>query len=87
MLQCLNDKEAKEVLSEIHDGLCKNHARGQSLVYKALLQGFYWPTMKQYVADYEKKCEKCQKYSALIRAHTERLMAIFCLWPFAKWGN
>ena len=41
--------------------------------------------MKQDVADYAKKFEKCQKYSALIRAHSEQLTAIFCLWPFPKW--
>ena len=42
--------------------------------------------MKQYVADYARKCEKCQRYSTLIRAHPERLTAIFCPWPFAKCG-
>ena len=42
--------------------------------------------MKQDVADYAKKCEKCQRYSTLIRAHLERLTASFCPWPFAKWG-
>ena len=26
LLRCLNDKEAKDVLSEIHDGVCENHA-------------------------------------------------------------
>ena len=32
------------------------------------------------------KCDKCQRYSVLIRAHPERLTIIFCPWPFAKWG-
>ena len=59
---------------------------GQSLAHKALLQGFFWPTMKQDPTDYAKKCNKYQRYSALIRAHPERLTVIFCPWPFAKWG-
>ena len=59
LLQCLNDKEAKEVLSEIHNGVCGNHAGGQSLAHKALLQGFYWPEMKQDATDYVRKCDKC----------------------------
>ena len=42
--------------------------------------------MKQDAADYTKKCDKCQRYSALIWAHPERLTIIFCPWPFAKWG-
>ena len=41
LLRCLDDKKAKEVLSEIHDGVCGNHTGGQSLAHKALLQGFY----------------------------------------------
>ena len=52
----------------------------------ALLQGFFWPTINQDAADYAKKYDKCQSYSALIWAHTERLMVIFCPWPFTKWG-
>ena len=41
LLRCLDAKEAKEVLNEIYDGVCGNHAGGQSLAHKALLQGFY----------------------------------------------
>ena len=71
LLRCLDDKKAKEVLSEIHDGVCGNHVGGQSLAHKALLQRFYWPTMKQDAADYAKKFDMCQRYSALIRAYPE----------------
>ena len=42
--------------------------------------------MKQDAADFARKCDKCQRYLALIRAHPERLTIIFCLWPFVKWG-
>ena len=52
LLQRINDKEAKEVISEIRYGIYENHAGRQSLAYKALLQGFYWPTIKQDTADY-----------------------------------
>ena len=31
LLRCLNSREAKQVLSEIHDGVCGNHGNGQSL--------------------------------------------------------
>ena len=86
LLHCLNDEKAKRVLNEIHDGVCGNHSGGQSLAHKALLQGFYWPTMKRDATEYARKCDKCQRYSALIRAHPERLTVIFCPWPFAKWG-
>ena len=41
--------------------------------------------MKQDAAEYAKNYDKCQTYSALIRAQPERLMVIFCLWPFENW--
>ena len=42
--------------------------------------------MKQDAAEYARKCDKWQRYLALIRAHPERLTVIFCPWPFANWG-
>ena len=41
LLRCFSNKESEKVLSEIHDGVCGNHAGGQSLTHKALLQGFH----------------------------------------------
>ena len=67
-------------------GVCGNHAGGQSLAHKALLQGYYWPTMKADVTLYAKKCDRCQRYSNLMKAPPTELTAIFCPWPFAKWG-
>ena len=57
LLRCLNVEEAKQVLSEIQDRVCEKHTGGQSLAHKVLLQGFYWPTMKQDAAEYARKCD------------------------------
>ncbi|KAJ4715114.1 Retrovirus-related Pol polyprotein from transposon opus [Melia azedarach] len=45
-LRCLHPDEADYVLREIHEGACGNHSGGRSLAYKALRQGYYWPTMQ-----------------------------------------
>ena len=37
--QCFNDVEAKNVLREVHDGVCGNHAARQSLTLKLLRLG------------------------------------------------
>ena len=84
LLRCLGPEEAQAVLQEIHEGVCGNHAGGQSLAHKALLQGYYWPTMKADAALYAKKCDRCQRYSNLMKAPPTELTAIFCPWPFAK---
>ena len=43
LLKCVTFSKAKYIIGEIHEGTCENHAGGQSLVFKALRQGYYWP--------------------------------------------
>ena len=52
LMRCLSETEAREILKEIHEGACGNHAGGRSLAHKALRLGYYWPTMEQDAADY-----------------------------------
>ncbi|XP_024028923.1 uncharacterized protein LOC112093842 [Morus notabilis] len=84
--RCLNDEEARGVLREIHEGVCGNHAGGQSLALKVLRQGYYWPTLKKDAFQYARRCDKCQKYASIPRAPPESLTSILSPWPFAKWG-
>ena len=41
LMSFLAEEEADYVLKEIQAGICGNHARGQSITFKALRQGFY----------------------------------------------
>ena len=36
--------------------------------------------------DYVKTCDKCQRFSNLIRQPSEELTPITASWPFAQWG-
>ena len=44
LLLCVDRDQASYILTEIHEGICGNHAGGRSLSMKALRQGYYWPT-------------------------------------------
>ena len=35
---------------------------------------------------YVKACDKCQKFSNIIRQSIEELTPMTALWPFAQWG-
>jgi hypothetical protein len=37
-------EEGKDILEEIHKGVCDNHASSCTLVSKAFQRAFYWPT-------------------------------------------
>ena len=41
LLKCVAPSEARYIMREIHEGICGNHAGGQSLAFKTLRQGYY----------------------------------------------
>ena len=45
ILKCIAGKDVDYVLREVHQGICGNHIGAQALVGKALIQGYYWPTI------------------------------------------
>ena len=86
LLKYVNLEEGNYILQEIHERICDNHVGGQSLVYKALRQGYFWPTMKTDAMDFTRKCDKCQKFSCIPRLHPEKLTSMTSPWPFVVWG-
>ena len=52
LLKCTLPTETKNIMREIPEGICGNHAGGQLLAFKALRQGYYWPTMKADCIEY-----------------------------------
>ena len=78
--------EEKNIMWEIYEGRYGNHTGGQSLAFKALRQGYYWPTMKADCMEYTRKCDKCQRFSPVSIAHPEELISMTSPWPFAIWG-
>ena len=59
---------------------------GQALAYKAIRQGYYWPIMKKDVAEFMKRCDKCQRFSSYTKSQPKTLNSMVILWPFAIWG-
>ena len=54
--------------------------------YKALRQGYFWPTMKTDAMDFARKCDKCQRFFSIPKSHLEKLTSMISPWPFAVWG-
>jgi hypothetical protein len=44
LLKCISVTEGKQLLHEIHSGMCSHHLGRRALVQKAFRQGFYWPS-------------------------------------------
>ena len=85
-LRCLCHKEADYVIREVHEGICGNHSGARSLVHKLIRAGYYWLTMMKDAQTYVKACDKCQRFSNLIRQPSNELTPMMAPWPFAQWG-
>jgi hypothetical protein len=41
LMKCVGTEEGRQILREIHEGVCRNHAASRTLVGKAFRSGFY----------------------------------------------
>ncbi|XP_057975927.1 uncharacterized protein LOC131163347 [Malania oleifera] len=67
LLRCVEAKEVRQVMREVHKGVCGTHAGGHSLAQKILKSKYYWMTMERDCIDYTQKCHKCQVYGDRIQ--------------------
>jgi ornithine carbamoyltransferase len=56
LMKCVPQQEGKDILEEIHEGVCGNHASSRTLVSKAFRRAFYWPTA---LGDAEELVRRC----------------------------
>jgi hypothetical protein len=59
LMKCVHMEEGRDILQEIHEGVCGNHAASHTLVGKAFRFGFYWPTT---LANVEALVRQCTNY-------------------------
>nr|XP_023893874.1 uncharacterized protein LOC112005804 [Quercus suber] len=58
----------------------------RDVLYKRVRTGYFWPTMQKDAESYVKACDKCQRFSNVIRQPPEDLTPMTAPWPFAQWG-
>ena len=59
LMKCVTLEEGKDIPSEIHKGVCGNHAASRTLVGKAYRLGFFWPMVVSDVEDLVRRCPGC----------------------------
>jgi ribonuclease HI len=80
--QCVDPKEARYILEEIHSGDCGHHAAPRALVAKAFRHGFYWLTAKANTEEIIDKCKGCQFYARQAHLPAQDLQPILLTWSF-----
>jgi ribonuclease HI len=61
--RCVPIPQGRELLRDIHAGVCGHHAAPRTLVGNAFRQGFYWPTAVADASEIVRTCEGCQFYA------------------------
>jgi hypothetical protein len=84
--RCIPIPEGRELLRDIHAGICGHHAAPRTLVGNAFRQGFYWPTAVADASEIVRTCEGCQFYARKSNLSAHVMQTIPITWPFAVWG-
>jgi hypothetical protein len=84
--RCVPIPQGRELLRDIHAGMCGHHAAPRTLVGNALSQGFYWPTAVADASEIVRTCEGCQFNARKSNLPAHVLQTIPITWPFAVWG-
>ena len=59
LLQCVDAREADQMLVEVHEGYFGTHVNGHAMARKILRVGYYWLTMENDCCIHVRKCHKC----------------------------
>jgi hypothetical protein len=86
LMKCVPREEGKDILEEIHKGVCGNHTYSRTLVSKALLRAFYWPTALGDAEELVRRCQGCQYFAKQQHIQAYKLVSIPPTWPFTCWG-
>jgi hypothetical protein len=60
LMKCIMKEDGYDILQEIHEGVCSNHAASRMLVGKAYRASFWWPTAVSDAEDLVRRCQNCQ---------------------------
>jgi hypothetical protein len=84
--RCIPIPQGRELIRDIHAGVCGHHAAPRTRVGNAFRQGFYWPTAVANTSEVVRTCEGFQFYARKTNLSAHALQTIPVTWPFAVWG-
>ncbi|VFQ63990.1 unnamed protein product [Cuscuta campestris] len=86
LLRCLRAAEAKALMEEIHEGVCAAHQGPYSISRRAIIQGYFWPTMRKDCEEYVHKCPTCQQFQNIPGRPATNYTPVSSVIPFSRWG-
>lgn len=84
--RCVEERDRKKVMRELHSGPSGGHLATVSTVGRIRTAGYWWPRLVRDVKEYVQSCDQCQRTGAPAFRHHWPLTPIIPLAPFEKWG-
>jgi hypothetical protein len=75
-MKWVTKEDGSDILREIHEGVCGNHAASRTLLGKAYRAGFWWPTAVSDAEDLVRRCQNCQFFSKQSHVPAHSLITI-----------
>jgi ribonuclease HI len=86
LMKCVTGDDGNDILREIHEGVCGNHAASRTLVGKAYRAGFWWPTAVSDAENLVRRCQNCQFFGKQSHIPAHSLITVPPSWSFACWS-
>jgi hypothetical protein len=86
LMKCVTGEDGNNILWEIHEGICGNHAASRTLVGKAYRASFWWPTAVSDAEDLVRRCQNYQFFGKQSHVPAHNLITIPPSWLFASWS-
>jgi len=67
LLKCVDENQAKDILNDIHHGVCGGHYPAYTTSHKVLRAGYWWPTLFSDAHRMIRKCDPCQRFSGKLK--------------------
>ena len=84
--RCIFKSEVETILEGCHLDSCGGHFAGDSTARKALMAGYWWPTMFTDAHQFARRCDPCQRIGRPTDTSAMPLVPILAQAPFEKWG-
>jgi hypothetical protein len=76
LMKCVPRQEGKDILEEIHKGVCGNHTSSRTLVSKVFRRAFYCPTALGDAEELVRRCQGCQYFAKQQHVPSYKLVTI-----------
>ncbi|RDY02309.1 Gypsy retrotransposon integrase-like protein 1, partial [Mucuna pruriens] len=86
LLHYVDNREAQEIMEEVHEGTFDTHINAHALARKILRADYYWTKMESNYCQHMRRCMKCQAFVDNIHVAPSALHNLACPWSFSMWG-